>query len=127
LGRVNSKSLEGTGAIDLLKWAAPFAGKITAFYAYCEGFDTGLVAGAQTCNLEIGTTNLTGGVLSLGYGNADAAADLATKISSTAITANNEFEAGDTISMELIASGTGFTADQDGVFAIYIDIEPVAA
>jgi len=126
LGRVNSHSLEGTSAIDLLSWTAPFAGKIVSFYAYCENFDTGLIAGAQTANLEIGTTNLTGGVLSLGFGDADAAGDMATKISSTAITANNSFNSGDVITMELIASGTGFTADKLGTFSIYIDVEPVA-
>jgi hypothetical protein len=125
LGTVNSASLEGTGAADLLSWEAPYAGKITALYAYCEGFDAGLLAGAHTCNLEIGTTNLTGGVLPLGFGDADAIGDLATKIAANAITGNNTFNTGDTITLELVASGTGFTAAQDGVFAIYMDVEPI--
>lgn len=127
LGKLWSNAIEGTSALDLMKWTAPFAGKITGFYAYLEKFDAGLVAGAQTFNLEIGATNLTGGVLSLGYENADGSDDLAVKVSSTAITANNEFDAGDEITMELVASGTGFTASQDGCFAIYIEVEPTAA
>jgi hypothetical protein len=125
LGRVNSASLEGTVAADLLSWVAPYAGTIDSLYAYCEGFDDGVVAGAHTLNLEIGTTNLTGGVLPLGFADCDAIDDLATKISASAIAGANRFKTGDVITCELIASGTGFTAAKNGVFAIYMDVTPV--
>lgn len=125
LGRMNSASLEGTAAADLLSYVAPNGFKIDKFYAKCEGFDAGLTGGAQTFNLEIATVNVTGGVLSLGHADGNAITDLAVEVDATAITALNECKAGDTIQVELVASGTGFTAAQDVWFALYIDITPV--
>ena len=125
LGRINSHSIEGTSALDVLSYEAPNGFTIDSFYAKAEGIDSGLVAGDQDFNLEIGGTNVTGGLLTLGFADANAVADLATKISSTAITANNVCKAGDIIQVEMVAGGTGFTADKAGAFALYIDVTPV--
>ena len=57
-----------------------------------------------TLNLEIGTTNLTGGVLTLTSANL---ATLGAKVDATAITANNTFGVADAISVEA-ASTTAF-------------------
>ena len=78
----------------------------------------------KTLNLELGGVDLTGGVLSLGFGNIDALADVDNKISATAITAGNEFNDGDLLDVELIAGGTGLTAGIDNAsFELWADVE----
>lgn len=124
MGQINTTQLEGTSAADLKKKTMWGRGKIVLLYAFPTGFDAGYVAGAQTANIEIGTTNLTGGVISLGFADLDASGDMATQISSTAITALNEFSDGDILTLELITGGTGFTAAIDnGGYEIFLDIE----
>lgn len=59
-----------------------------------------------TFNLEIGTTNVTGGVLTLALGDTAA---LGQKTTATAITALNTGTAASTLSIEVAAGGTIFT------------------
>lgn len=70
----------------------------------------------STLNLEIGTTNLTGGTISL---TSAACTPRGKIIESAAITAGNGFNAGDTISVEA-ASTTAFV---EGTGSICIDVE----
>lgn len=70
-------------------------------------------AAARALNLEIGSTNLTGGVLSLTLAATDTVGEV---VSGTAITGNNVFNDGDTLSVE-VAAGTVFTGGE-GVLLI---------
>lgn len=82
-----------------------------------EFVTTKLGAGAsasQVINIEIGTTNVTGGVLTLLLADTDT---LGKKTAATAITAANIGTASSTISFEVAASGTAFTAG-DGVLLL---------
>lgn len=97
----------GTSAIDLITDFKPgFRGKIVAWQIVAAVAATGDSA-SQTINLEINATDVTGS------GTAIALADLnaigKTKALGTP-TALNEFSPTDTISVELAASGTPFTA-----------------
>lgn len=69
-----------------------------------------------TVNLEIGGTNVTGGVIT--WATADVLGD---KKDGTAITAANEFHDGDLLDVE-VAAGTAGTA-ADGYMAVYAVIE----
>ncbi len=96
-----------TSAIDILTGFTPgFNFKILDF-----GFVTTVVgagAGAsQTFNIEIGTTNLTGGSLNVTLASTDTIGKIT---SATAITAANVGTASDTISIEMAASGTVFSS-----------------
>ncbi len=122
VGRIHSSALEGNSALDLFKWTAPFDGQIDSIFARCDKYDAGLIAGDQDINLEIGTTDLTGGVVSLGFGDGDASADLSAKVSGTAVTGNNIFSSGNEITGELVGGGTGFTASKEGWFSVWITI-----
>lgn len=94
---------------------SPFHGKITAFYAICVQ-DPADADVDIDLNLEIGGTNVTGGVVTL------AAADtLGTKKSGTAITAANVIHEGDLIDVEATTNTAG-TA-QDGLYNLFLDVE----
>ena len=96
-----------TSAADLMtNFVMPHRGKILGFAFAVTTLGTGSGA-SQVLNLEIGTTNLTGGVLTLLLADAT---PLGKVTSATAITGNNTFAAGDTLSIEVAASGTVFTA-----------------
>jgi hypothetical protein len=70
--------------------------------------DEGTGAGAtQTINLEINSTNLTGGVINPTLANTATAGAL---VAGTAVTANNTGNNAATISIEVAAGGTIFTA-----------------
>lgn len=69
---------------------------------------------AATLNMEIGTTNLTGGVLSL---TTVACGTLGKVTDATAITANNAFDKTDTISVEA-ASVTAFTEGEGALLIV---------
>jgi len=125
IGRINSHSLEANSAANMLEVDIPQACNIEALYAKPEAFDTGLVAGSLTFNLEIDAVDVTGGVLTLAFGDANAEGDLATKISATAITALNKCKTGSVLQLERVNGGTGFTASKDGWFALYIEITPI--
>ncbi len=72
---------------------------------------------SQVINLEIGTTNVTGGVLTLLLADTT---PLGKVTAATAITALNEGTETDSISVEVAASGTVFTA---GSGALLIEIQ----
>lgn len=71
---------------------------------------------SQTFNLEIGTTNVTGGALNVTLASTS---DIGEITNATAITAANVGSATDTLSIEMAASGTVFTAGA-GYFFIKI-------
>lgn len=91
-------------------------GKILDCYAICSN----AIADADAhfdVNLEIGGTNVTGGVITIDY--ADVIAD---KKAGTAITAANEFHDGDLLDLEA-ASVTAGTATDTGSYNVYITVE----
>lgn len=96
-----------TAAADLMtNMVLGHRGKILAIGFTTTTLGTGTSA-SQVLNLEIGTTNLTGGVVTVLLADTDT---LGKRVSGTAITALNEFTATDTLSIEVAASGTVFTA-----------------
>lgn len=105
-----------TLAIDLLTQYTPgYAFKLLAF----DWVTTIVGAGAgasQTFNLEIGATNVTGGSLNVTLAST---AGIGTITSGTAITGLNTGSASDTISIEMAAGGTVFSAGS-GYFVIKI-------
>jgi hypothetical protein len=106
----------GVLAIDLLTNYVPgYRFKILAFDFITTVAGTGAGA-SQVFNLEIGTTNLTGGVLTV---NLAGTATIGVQTNGTAITANNVGTASDNISIEMAAGGTVFTAGA-GYFLIKI-------
>jgi len=124
---INSNALGGTSAVTLLTFVAKEHFKILSLYAQPGGYDTGIVAGSQVINFAINAVATTGGVLTLAYTSFDAATDLGTQIDATAITAANEVHAGDTVTLLMAVSGTGFTAAKQGLANIFMDIEPMIA
>lgn len=105
-----------TSAIDLLTNYTPgYAFKILKFDFVTTTAGTGSGA-SQVFNLEIGITNLTGGVLTVTLSSTDTIGKVTT---GTAVTAANVGTASDTLSIEMAASGTVFTAGA-GYFVIEI-------
>lgn len=103
-----------TAAIDLMTdYTAAFDGEVIGFEWHPTIAGTGSGA-SQVFNIEIGTTNLTGGVLTLTLANQGTVGVIT---SATAITGNNRFKAGDVLSIEMAAGGTVFTAGA-GYFVI---------
>lgn len=126
LGSINTTALEGTSGIDLRRAISLWGhGRIVDFYAWPTGFDSTYSAGSQTLNLELGGTNLTGGVLTLARTSIDAIGDVDDKISATAITAGNVFNDGDLLDVEMASGGTGYTAITAPIvnFDLFIDVE----
>ncbi len=126
LGSVTSGTMEGTGAIDIIT-EMPMYGhfSIDSFFAVTKGYDAGITAGSQQLNLEIAAADVTGGVITLTEALCDAAGDAGTVTAGTAITGTNEVHDGDVLSIEMATGGTGFTADQVGVFDLWITITPL--
>jgi hypothetical protein len=108
----------GTSAADLMTaLPMPHRGKVVGtpyFVTAVAGTGTGAT---QTLNLEIGSTDVTGGTITITLASTSAIGELTT---GAAVTAENEFEAGDTLSVEYAASGTVFTA---GSGMLYIPIQ----
>lgn len=105
-----------TSAIDLMtEIVVGHKFKILDFYFVTTVAGTGSGA-SQVFNLEIGTTNVTGGVLTVTLASTSAIGEVTT---STAVTAANTGTAADTLSIEMAASGTVFTAGA-GYFVIRI-------
>jgi len=105
-----------TAAADLMTNYTPgYAFKILAVDFTVTTPGTG--AGAnQSLNLEIGSTNVTGGVVNVTLANT---ATLGALVAGTAVTAANTGTAADTLSIEVAAGGTIFTAGQ-GILLIKI-------
>lgn len=115
-----------TSAADLVTNFTPgFKFKILAVDFVTTTLGTGSGA-SQTLNLEIGTTNVTGGVVNPTLAGTDTLGELT---AGTAVTAANTGSASDTISVEVAASGTAFTAGA-GVLLVRIqnmDVQDNAA
>lgn len=106
----------GVLAIDLLTNYVPgYAFKLLAFDFITTVAGTGAGA-SQVFNLEIGTTNVTGGVLTV---NLAGTATIGVQTNGTAITAANTGTSSDSLSIEMAAGGTVFTAGA-GYFVIKI-------
>ena len=118
-----SNALQGTSAVTLWTETSKEHYKFISFHAQCVGHDNAALAGSQALNLDIGGTDVTGGVLTLAYTNCDAYGDMGTAIDATAITAANEVHIGDVVKVEMAASGTGFTADAVAAFDIYAVVQ----
>ena len=105
----------GTLAIDVLTdFTVGYRFRLVDFYWVTTIVGAG--GGTQTFNLEIGATNVTGGVLNVTDANT---ATIGGVVSATAITATNIGTAGDAISIEMAAGGTVFTSGS-GYFVILI-------
>jgi hypothetical protein len=99
---------------DVVTFTPGFAGKIIKTqFSVTTKTTTG--AKASTLNLEIGSTNLTGGVIALTSANTAAAADV---VAGSAVTAANVFTATDVITVE--ASSTTAFAEGEGVLLITV-------
>lgn len=92
----------------------PFHGKFVSLHGIVEKAFTGS-GGTATFNLEIGTTDVTGGAL---VASTAAGGTVGTKLDATAITAANEFHEGDAISLETSSGGGTQTAGRVRVYAI---------
>lgn len=102
-----------TGAGDVVTTFTPgFAGTIEAI-DFIVGTPVTTAAKAASLNVEIGTTNTTGGVVALTSANCT---PLGAEVAGSAITAANTFTATDTISVEA-ASVTAF-AEGSGTIII---------
>lgn len=108
--------LAGLVTGDILTTYTPgFAGTITKVSAAVVTATTDIDADA-TINLEIGTTNLTGGVVTLSDANVTPKGAV---IDGTAVTAANVFTAVDTISIEAVVTN----AFSDGAIMVLVVIE----
>lgn len=100
--------------------------KIISLHAVCHNNDTGTIAGAAipvTC--KINGTATTGGVVTLALADCAAAGKIGVAVNNAvAITAANQVEIGDTITLVVTAGGTSFTADLVGSFQFHAIIQP---
>ncbi len=94
----------------------PGSGRIVGF-RYVPTVVTTTASDGMDLNLEIGTTNLTGGVLGLTSANTNT---LGVVVSSTAITANNTYAPGALLSIE---GATGAGAFAEGSGTLHVEIE----
>lgn len=99
-------------AADFAKWTPGYAGRIKSFDATCKTAVTTGSKGADA-NLEIGTTNVTGGAIDLD--GTHAAGD---SIAGTAISAANVFDDDDVITLEI----TDVTTFSEGEFEFVIQM-----
>lgn len=98
-----------TAAADLItNYVLGFRFKLLAVSFVVTKLGTGASA-SQVLNFEIGSTNVTGGVLTLLLADTDT---LGKKTDATAITAANVGTAADTLSLEVATSGVVFTAGE---------------
>jgi len=105
-----------TAAIDLLTEIIPgYRFKVLSFQFVTTVAGTGSGA-SQVFNLEIESTNVTGGVLTVTLASTDTIGKVT---SGTAITANNTGTAAQKLSIEMASGGTVFTAGA-GYFVIEI-------
>ncbi len=100
-------------------WTATGIGKIVGFYSITETV-TGDATADVTLNLEINATNLSGGTIVLGdTGDATAMDVKGGRQDSSAITGNNTFGDGDTVSIE----ASSVTDYDDGGINIFMVVE----
>lgn len=94
----------------------PFKGRILDVYTITEVVLVGS-GGTGLLNLEIGGTNVTGGVVTVATATQ---ATLGTRSDGTAITAENEFDADQAIDVECASAGGTQTS---GSVGLYIEVE----
>lgn len=113
-----SSTYEFAASSDLIKGLeAPCHGRIISVYAICSAAPQDADV-AATAVLEIGGTDVTGGVVTF------AAADtVGLKLAGTAVTAENVFHEGDLIDVETTVGTAGTLGD--GMFSLYVDFEPL--
>lgn len=125
-GTFPSNALQGTAGVTLWQETAYEHYKFISLSAQCVAHDNAALAGSQAINLDINGTNVTGGALTVAYTDVDAAGDMGAVVSASAITAENEVHQGDTVKLEMAASGTGFTADCAAAIQIYAVVQILA-
>jgi len=99
-------------------WTPTFAGTIKKV-AFQVTVPVTTAAKAATLNLEINAVDVTGGVVALTSANAT---PLGKVIAGTAVTANNTFDANDTVSVE--ATGVTAFAEGEGTLLITVEVTP---
>jgi hypothetical protein len=120
---VNLVSLT-TSAADLMTNYVPgYAFELLSFEFITTKLGTGASA-SQVINAEIGSTNVTGGVLTVLLADTDT---LGKKKAATAVTAANVGTAADTLSFEVAAAGTVFTAGEGYILAKLRNLDTVNA
>jgi len=113
-------NLDTVVAGDIITTMTPgFAGRIVKVWAVVTEVVT-TASDAASINWEIGTTNLTGGVIALTSANAT---PLGATIDGSAITAANWFSATDTLSVE----GASVTDFAEGRVTIYASLQSFGA
>lgn len=101
-----------TAAADLLtNYVLGYAFKILSISFATTTIGAGAAA-SQVLNLEIGTTNVTGGILTITEAGTDTLGEVTP---GTAITGGNTGTATDTLSIEVSAGGTEFTAGSGNI------------
>lgn len=119
MGYLSAQSMGGIAAADLLTYTAKNKMQLDTLVAMPQ-IDDAAVAGGQDLNLKIGTTSVLG-TLTLAYTNCDDLADLGTEVSASLSGANTANQ-GDIITLEMAASGIGFTDNTVAGFNIYLDV-----
>lgn len=110
---INLASITAAGDV-VTTWTPGFAGRIEKS-AWIQGTPVTTAAKLASLNVEIGTTNVTGGVVAL---TSATCTPLGAVIAGTAITAANSFSATDTISIE--ASSVTAFSEGSGVLQLTI-------
>jgi hypothetical protein len=95
---------------------APCHGRILSVYAQCVEANTDADV-SSTINLEIAGTNVTGGVVTLAFGDTEG-----DKKAGTDVTAANIFHEGDAIDVELTV-GTAGTNTDPGLYNLFVEYE----
>lgn len=130
-GRTTLLAMQGTGTREMMPLGTfanaalingniataivmPFHGKFVSLHGMVETAFTGS-GGTADINLEIGGTNVTGGVLTV---STAAGGTIGTKLDATAITAANEFNEGSTVDVEVANTGGTQTAGSVRLYAI---------
>jgi len=108
-----------TDADMITSMKAPFHGRFLSLHAYVEEALVGS-GGTALLNLEIGTTDVTGGDVTA---STAAGGTKGTVLDGTAITAEDVFHEGDNLSLE--ASSTGGTQTSGKIF-VYAKVERLA-
>ncbi|QEL18303.1 hypothetical protein [Limnoglobus roseus] len=114
---VNLASVTGTQDV-VTNFTPGFAGKVVGF-SYVANVPATTASKLATFNLEVNTTDLTGGVIAL---TTALATPMGKTTNSTAITAGNAFGASDSFSIE--ASSVTAFAEGSGTFVVVV--EPAA-
>jgi hypothetical protein len=95
----------------------PYSGKVLAFFGMVDAPCVG-ASGSILLNLEIGTTNVTGGVIT--YATGATTATLGQYLAGTTITAENQFSEGSLLSIEGSSAAATRTS---GTLDLFIKVE----